>query len=358
MLFYDQYTDPDKDFFKKILNHVVIEPDMEIDKQPDKSFAIIIVGNRRHRMFPIHTPKDTVLSALYFLKNKEIIPEECAKIIGSKLKEACLKFNLEKLRDLFEDYADTVGSHEIQMSDLSKTAAANTQNDNVFYGIEINGVKKFPMPDKMHTLKAIAAYPKVADKLTPQQRKILSRNIALKALEFDINLDKLLIKEINPHIVQDIKYRIKDLPLEAQKMYLAVANAIQKGELNYREGATAIRMLDKMYGIDNYKRRITPETAVSGIASPEITNSQSIKEFKSLLNQEKVASIDEVVTLIKADTEKQIRSKLEEQFDKELVSDLYKDPETIFNSLPKPHQELIEKIIKGEVVPQTISEED
>ena len=66
-------------------------------------------------------------------------------------------------------------------------------------------------------------------------------------------------------------------------------------------------------------------------------------------DKEKTAAVDTPSTLRRLlnDPKRKdaLKTKLEDSFDKYLVNDLCQDPETIYNSLPEPHQNLIDNMI-------------
>lgn len=345
----DQYDDIDKRFMKKLANvGIVIQPRGDIDALADKDFALIIeMEKRAHRKFPISDSESTMLSTLYFLENKSNMPTEYVKVAGAKIKEACVKFNIDTPHAL-DEFA--IGCETNRVPVVREKVAQVADED---WGLIMpDGKKLFPMHDEAHLEKAVRSFTKVAHKLTPSQRQTLRTKMAQKVQEFgwsETVLEKKAEAErINPNLVEDIKFRSRHLEPDQQEPYIKLANLVLEKKASVDEGVVLMQKLDRTH---NYFPGSMPAEAVfSGNYPTMRVKEASAKDLELFMNigKEKVASVTDNIQQMfqNNDTNVKLQQRLETQFDKSLVEGLKQDPETVFNSLPRPHQDLIKNIIQ------------
>lgn len=352
----DQYDDTNNEYMKKLANAgIVIDKKENINKLPDKDFALIIMKKRKHRKFPICDKDNTILSILYFLKNMNELPESFNKVTGAKLKEACLKYDID-IPSKLESFDINVESNVVKEADMKKNAAKLTKQqreslpDSQFgLIIEKNGkkIRKFPMPDKTHVMKAIQFYPKVKNNLTPDQKETLKKNIVREAKKHGIDTDIDKKASVNPYLMRDMEFRTRHLPGKAKKPYIKLAEKVENKEIKIKEASVLLKRLDKENNFDT--RKMPPEEVLTDKKKHNsIDKYASIEEFfNPLIKEAESENYPRVITQILDDDDRagSLLEKLEENFDESLVQDLKHDPETIFESLPEPHQEIIKNII-------------
>ena len=316
MEFLDQYDDLG---FEK-----TAEAKIDKTKLDDRDFALIIQGNKKeHRKFATADPEVTKLSAAYFIKNLNKMPEEYVEVAGPNLKEACFKFDIDAPKELerFE-----IGSNKRKVKMAKKKEEIKEED----WGLIVNGDPKFPLRNKKEVTKAIEQYDNVKDRLTEEQRKELNGKIKRKAKAMGIETETNL--EPNPEVVRDMEFRTKRLPEKDKEAYMKLAHKVKEAEVSVEDGIEVMKRLDK----DNrmHRRCLSPEDVLVKKAKKEV---------------EKVASVTDNLQYALQDegSRMKIKEKLEEKFDEGLVEQLLQDPETIFESLPDPHKDLIEAIVRN-----------
>ena len=352
-MFYDQYGDYDKDFAIKLANHIVLKPRDDLDELDDKDFAIIIIGKRPHRQFPIADKESTLLSLIYFLKNLDRIEPTCAEIAGARIKEACFRFDIEAPSQLDGFSLGTNKSHYVDLEKLANELAAKkiddvSELDDSVFGLIIERagekIRKFPMPDEEHVRKAFEAAKSMGPARREYQERLL-KNIERRASELGIELNITKESPLNPNLKRDMKYFARNMDKTAQAAYEKLAQLALDGKITADEACAALEMLNKQNGVASYKYRLSPEEIIYGTQEDVLAKSASARLFAELLDPSltKTASIEDKITA--ALESEEFRTKLDEYFGEGFADDLKTDPKAIFNSLPTPHKDIIRNLL-------------
>lgn len=337
----DQYDDVNGTFLKKIANvGIIIDKKEDVSELPDKDFALIIVKNRKQRKFPICDPKTTILSLMYFLKNMDNMHEPYIKTAGANLKEACVKYEID-IPSRLDRFSIGTESNIVTQDELIKSASLTEEDlpDSEF-GLITKEARLFPMHNKEHVLKAIKYYPDAKEKLAEDEAQKLKQAIEKKAQKFGIELEKEA--KVNPNLMRDMKFRIRNLTSEQQKPYIKLAKIVEENKVKIKEASVVLNRLDKQNNFHpGYMKNVLTEKEY-------INKFASIEEFSN--NMEKTADAkgtsQTIIELLQNDDKKtEFISKLKEKFANDIVENLKQDPETIYNSLPEPHQNIIENVI-------------
>jgi len=316
MEFLDQYDD-----LKKTAS-------IDKEKLRDKDFALIIQGEKsEHKKFATVDPEVTKTSTEYFINNLDKMPDEYINVAGPNLKEACFKYDIDIPQEL-EDF--DFGSKKRKV----KQAKEKIKEED--FGIVINGDGKFPLRNKEEIIKAIEQYDNVKDRLTKEQKKELAAKIDSAAEKFGIERKTKL--KPNPEIERDMEFRVKRLPKRDKEAYMKLAHMVKEGELNVEKG---IKVMKKLDDENNMKQRCaSPETVLAKMEGAEDAN--MFEKAASITDELEYAMQDK-------DTKEKVKKELKSQFDDSLVDSLCQDPKTIFDSLPDPHKDLIERIVKSNI---------
>jgi len=107
----DFYDDPNGDILRSRLPQLDVIPDFiktaerltpeEIDKLPDDVFALVAFdGGQKMRKFACVDKGNVALSVLYFMENKDLLPDEAQKVAAANLVTACSWYNIKPPADL------------------------------------------------------------------------------------------------------------------------------------------------------------------------------------------------------------------------------------------------------------------
>lgn len=341
-MFVDQYDDVENKYLKKYANAgIILKKRDDVHELPDKDFAVIIKKKRRHRKFPICDKGSTLLSLLYLLRGLDELPEEVTKVAGSRIKEACIKYDIDVPSAL--DRHD-IGEDNYVVEDFVREKTASITDDDFGLVYEEDGekVRKFPMADEYHTKIASAKFDEIKDSLDDETREKLAAAIKEKEEKFNLTEKEA---SLNPNLKRDMEFKVRHLDKEAQAPYLKLVEKLESGEAKVKEASVLIDRLDA-------KNNVRTGNFNSEELLTDVDKKFSVEKNAFILafeDKEKTASVNSVDTLrrLMSDPDKkdQMKEKLEDSFDKYLVNDLTQDPETIYNSLPEPHQTLIDNMI-------------
>lgn len=200
-MYFDQYTDVDEQFLKKVASVPLLE---NVEELPNRDFALIIKGKQSHRQFPLKDARSTMLSLLYFLKNIKRMPKEYVLVTGPRIKEALIRFNLP-VPDALRNFP--VGCE----------------------GFEVEKVAAAPSPKRM--VKTAAP----------------------------------TVRTPNPSIERDVRYFVRHLEEEKQEPYVKLAGMVKEGSVAPALACEAFEALNERNQINDYKRRYSPDELVYGV---------------------------------------------------------------------------------------------
>jgi hypothetical protein len=344
-MFIDQYDDTENKYLKKYANAgIILKKKENVHELPDKDFAVIIKKKRRHRKFPICDKKSTLLSLLYLLRGLDDLPEEITDVAGSRIKEACIKYDINVPSAL---NGHDIGNDNYVVEDFVREKTASITDDDFGLVYEENGkkIRKFPMPDEYHTKVAAAKFDEIKEDLDEETREKLAAAIKEKEEEFNLTEEE---PNLNPNLKRDMEFKTRKLSKEAQAPYMKLVDKLENGEAMVKEASALIDRLDAKNNIrtGNFN---SEELLTDSEKKFSVEKNAFILAFE---DKEKTAAVDTPSTLRRLlndpDRKDELKKKLNDSFDKYLVNDLCQDPQTIYNSLPEPHQNLIDNMI-GEV---------
>jgi len=284
------------------------------------------------QLFPLHTPEDTLLSALYAYKQKELVPEEVQEKIAEALEhhgltEEFIKIAKKLTPEERERLPDSVFGLVVKDPKTGKK------------------IRKYPMPDPEHVRAAIVYFKKNYRKYPEEWRRQIARKIVEQAKKFGIEVhDELILRYAGVARANLAKaaellreYRVNVLwdNEKARQAYETVAEAFEKfAEAELPEGeleraVKGLEELDRTFGV-NYDRLPTPQLIVYN---------------------EKLA--EETVKLVEKEVPLAVLQAIPDDAYKELIGTV-PNRQTLkedIESLPTPEKEILEQfLIKEELI--------
>lgn len=241
---------------------------IHIDWEPPKDLEKSAYAWEEAGLFPIHTPEDTLLSALYYEKQAQKLPEDVADKIGEKIVKALRVHGVDHIfRKIAKDLA------EKERRELPDSA----------FGLVIKDpktgkkIRKYPMPDAEHVRKAIQFFKKHYQDYPEEWRVQIAKKIVKRAKKFGVEVqDEIVLKyagigksdlKKTAELIREYRvYPLADNEL-AKKAYEKVAEAFEKfaeEEVPSKElekTINALYELDKMFGVD-YRKLPSPRFIV------------------------------------------------------------------------------------------------
>jgi hypothetical protein len=350
------------------------------NKLPDDVYALVMLDNGKvMRKYACNDSGNTALSVIYFLENKDKLPEEAQKVAAANLVTACGWYGLEPPDELLKIAAselkrrktkvkvsDLVGSNVMPLSgpeklsagmfgnpddsfqnpgreemnpstvfdpyaDVSnKTASVKYVQDEVeHWGICKTGEARFPLDSYDEVEQAVSWFNNYYQSLHPEERREFAVNIVNRADELAIPVSPLIEKYASSEYAPDGDIRV------------AVAMRMQHWADGSPERGLLQELLDKYASMhpDSFCEalRIFDESTGlnrewdSTIYDPWFSTYGVEKRGEWVFEHagERLTS-DQLRQLVSG----QKYEKLEELFGEELAKELKKKPEAIFDSLP------------------------
>lgn len=348
-MYLDQYDDINEELMEKVAGlGLVLNKREDVSSLPDKDFALIVVTKKRpQRKFPICDKESALLSLLYFLENRKNMPMAYIKTAGAMLKEACVKYDIDVPTPM-DSYPIGAESNKVTGEVMEKVAqeVASDEIENIpdeKFGLIKEGQRKFPLIDIDHTKRAIDAFPMVEDRLEPDEAASLRTKIAKAADEFGLSFGEEKIASVNPYLMRDMKFRVRNLEKTAQAPYIKLAKMVEGEQITIKEASAVLDRLDKDH---NLHRTMTAEEVLIGQKVNSLEKNAFVDEFL-----EKVASSRDTASKLQyvfqdEDKKGELIEKLKENFDVSLVDGLVADTKDVLDSLPDPHKDMIDNIVE------------
>jgi len=233
------------------------------------------------KLFPLHTPEDALLSALYAAR-QEGIPEEVLQKIASAIEEYGLKETFQKLAKKLTPQEREALPDEV-------------------YGLVIKDpktgrkIRKYPMPDANHVKAAIIYFKRNHHRYPEEWKRQIARKIVEQAKKFGVNVeDDLILRyagEIRPNLKKAAEL-IRQFRVDvfwdndkAREAYEKIASAFEQAAENLDKIASdelldAVQKLeevDKIFGV-KYSQLPPPTLLVFGEKLAEETVTLAGKE--------------------------------------------------------------------------------
>jgi hypothetical protein len=390
---FDFYDDPAGSLLKKtfptaeelpeIVKTAHILSSEERDVLRDEAFALIMLNEGKTlRKFACVDPGNTFLSALYFIENRDKLPEEAEKVAAANLSAACEEFNLpfseivkeamktapQRTRDPMKQ--PTVGDESdwaartnllsiqgnsdsgrvVQTTSSMKTAEARMVD---VTGLEPKKVIKtaqakhmaldrYPLDSFADVKKAVEYFSETYTEMSPEDRHHYSVKTAARAVELGIQVPEIMERygsvEYSPDVEAHLAHRRSMVDEEFHEVY----DALQEKRASI-EPAIFARLLaeaDEASGLSwLYPRVSDPYFATFG--------GNSAKEKLASWSWESPdgQSVNAAQLQELADNR---RPSLESAFSSDVADEFAKDPVTIFDSMPDPQKAIIASLATKE----------
>lgn len=272
-----------------------------LTKESASSLEPELFADERNRLFPVDSPANAWMSAMYFAYNKDQLPYKQAEF-------DYVKGRIQRAVDIYK-IAEDVSKAIEQLTAETKSAADPSDA----YGLEYldgNTVRwEFPMHDKAGVVKAARFFNEYRKKYTAEDRNTIATNIMRKAAEFGVAEDQLpaaVLSEAGYGIPD--KHQLMEEILYRARMAKNAENAVLLGNLNFMLADLPIEALasqmhkiamvmadfDVAEGLDNQygKKLMPPADTVYGttLKSAQTVLDDAVKLNKYMFSAVKLAN--------------------------------------------------------------------
>jgi len=247
--------------------------------KPKKHFALRILkkNGQVDKKFPLDTPYDTYLSALYFENTCRQLPASLVPKIAGVIKKAMLVHGIDIDRQKFPKIAAVKAAQNVEpvllitklyeneptLADLEKTAKKLTYQErktlpDSAFALVIKTpsgrkIRKYPLHDEAHVRNAIVRFAQHYDKLPPKYRRIVARKIKEKAKQYGIEispdnvLNKYASEKISPYFWEALNTRIEKTEHPGYRWLSKTASTMEPDRV-----AELLEAFDKLSGFDKH----------------------------------------------------------------------------------------------------------
>jgi len=325
----DVYDDIPKKLLQANLEKVGslhLDPPDKVAALTDDQFAGIFLTKtgRAVRKYPVHTPDATVLSQLYFENVADELPKEACDIVSSNISAACSKFGLPG--GSLEKNASSKGN-VIDLSEMSRPMQKIASKGN----FALNG--RYPIDSAEQVKRAAAYFNEHHMSFTPADRHEFASNVLDRAKANDESLgDSSICKYAGEgfgNLLQSA-FHERSCLLEDDVMATRTLQHLfeKKASLGAEEFAQELERFDKTNRLDQHWDKSL------GIRDPYRSTFESVK----MAQVAKVGSATITAEQLQGLVDNGV---LKTAFSDDFCTQFADAPMEIFQSLPKPEQEVI-----------------
>lgn len=312
-------------------------------------FALTVITKQASKLnkYPIVDHDSTWLSNRYFDMTCQRLPKEAAEIAASNIKTACEKFSITPSASVkrraktassniyFEKGNALKSTNVVNKYDFSKLAQVDAVGENYTQA-------QYAMPNAIMVKAACEYFEKNASKMPVEARHKYAAAIQRRAHELGMGSQKGAVSKYasdhySPMVDAHIRARasLAEARPDIKSLYEKVGSA--KKDYTPSQFAQLLHGIDKRAGMDRYYgAHLTNPYFATFATQPDPYAGVRFKTASRELLP------DELQNAVTAHY-----GKIKEHFGPHIADELKKDPNAIFDSLPKDAKEIIVGIIDG-----------
>lgn len=330
----------------------------EIERLKNSQFALISMTKEGSlkRSFPVDSPEETWLSSLYFMKTANNLNDEKQVIAACNINHSANIFDIEihpSIRKMAMDFSVNTNfydemSEKVSVKDLENVAddlekRAELKRDSNFHdqrywGLS-DGIMRYPLKNPEQVKTASEYFDRHQRSFEPHERHEFASKIAARSLEYEMediiqmpSIAKYAGIQFGSYFEDQVEKRI-DLCKKKKKSHAGYENLIkQANQFGANKCAIAMEHLDHANGMTQYWGKWIEDPYAS-------TFGNQIKQA----SEKKVSHAGKDYS--EADLKSIPKKDLEDKMSKEFCNEFYKDPVTMFNSMPNPEKSSIISMI-------------
>lgn len=301
----------------------------QVGSLSDDQFALVFLTKtgRAIRKYPIHDRDSTLVSSLYFEKMASKLPPEAKEIAATFLKKAYQRHGIQTPEVLEKFAGEEISTNRISVRDCSALGTEAPQA----YALG----EQYPIDTETEVKSACAYFDENYGNLRPADRCEFASNVTARATELKAEIPETSF--INKYagddygnLVESAYHERVDAIGQDEMAVRALRHLFdKKASFQPREFAEKLAQFDVTNKLDRYWDR-----GNLGIRDPFRSTFEHIKIASKLVVGNHSISPDKVIKLANSDA-------LKETFDEDFCEKFAEAPVEIFQSLPRPEQELI-----------------
>jgi hypothetical protein len=403
----DFYDDPNGEILRSHLPHLDNVPEFiktaerltpeEIDKLPDDVFALVAFdGGQKMRKFACVDKGNVALSVLYFMENKDLLPEEAQKVAAANLMTACSWYDLEPPEDLEKiavigallsggmavaqgnsDFkkrqallnqgvpgsramsggvpkmSELYGSQEMPVSSQAKEKKASLDpyvditNQSVpvcvippqeakYYCLVKEGQAKYPIDTALQVQQASAYFLENRDRFSPSDRHHYCVKLASRASDLGLCVPDVVkdygSKGYSPQVKVAVFRRMRHFREGTSEHSLLDEMMSKHASIRPEVFAVALENFDRRTGMDRLWDAVIPDPYASTFGFTKVAE-WSFTHGNETVNEGRLKACAA-----------QCREDIEKKFGEDMAEEFAKNPIQIFDSMPLDSKRIIMRV--------------
>ena len=350
-------TSKEPDAFRKMAGSIQPRKKEDIQKLHDSQFGLVVMtkeGEAR-RVFPLDSPNEVWLSATYFEKTAAELPNmaqaiaavniaHSASIQGVNISPAIVKVarDFPNIRTNVWNEGVDFPVQTVSQEELEKLARRPEGNDPRYWGLTNGGKNRYPLKNNQDVEMAEGYFNKHASAFSPSERHEFASKILARAIDYGLGEQIASNPMIAKHAGAGFGTRVQEGMIERfEKCAELGIDPSQYTELSKHasnskpsEFAVALETIDRRNQFDRYwdNGMDDPYSTTYG-NFPKQAGSQSVEVDGHTIKESQLKSIP--------------RKTFEATFQTTMADSFFKDPVSIFESMPKPEKRIIANMVKG-----------
>lgn len=305
-------------------------------------YALVLLEDGKSlKKFATADAGNTFISAVYFAKNRHVLPIEAQKIAAANLRDALGHFGID-VPSVLDKVASGVQptSNVVDVTGKSAPRIVREQEGDREYALEmLDGSKRYPLDNAESVKTALSYFELNHGQFIPRQRREYAVKVASVARQHGLALGEELSKHAGDSYANLLPHHLHlraDLLLDEEDLagLQKLASRRESGRLDPDEFAAELESFDRSAGLSQHWGGAILDPWRSSIAPLEKVARGSLSTHTFQLGNETVTGHELLVL-------KKTSQPLVDHFGHEFATQFAQDPITFFAALPRPQQQVV-----------------
>lgn len=316
---------------------------MSGDESSNLYALVLLEDGNSLKKFATADAGNSWLSALYFAKNRHLLPVEAQKIAASNIKEALNNFGIEPPSVIEKMASDQVDTNFVDVTGKSAPRIVREQPSDIEYALELaNGSKRYPLGNAEAVKTALSYFELHKGQFIPRERREYAVKVASVANKYGLSVTDSLSEyagsEYSSAALAHVKLRKDYLSEDAYPELSKLA--AKKETLDAPAFAAELAVFDREHGLDELWDSMLVDPWASTLAPLEkVANGSRESTFTFQMGNE-IVTEEELVRLSK------LRKVIVDNFGMDIANKFADSPVDVFKSMPLPQKKVLASLAR------------
>lgn len=311
------------------------------DDESSNLYALVLLEDGVPlKKFATADPGNSWLSALYFTKNRHLLPIEAQKTAATNIKQALEHHAIEVPSDIQKLASDGVEANYVDVTGKASPGIVRQSSEDIEYAIErADGSKKYPLNNAESVKTALSYFELKKGQFIPRERREYAVKVASVASKIGLPLNDAVAEyagsEYSASLSGHLKLR-KDYLDDAGAESLAKL-ASSRFSVEPHEFADELAVFDRDQGLDGLWDSMLLDPWRTTLAPLEKV-AKGARATMSFQMGGDVVTESDLVRVSK------MRNLIKENFGMEVANKFGENPVEIFSSMPLPQKKVLARL--------------